>query len=46
MAEIPSYRFRAEQLRDQLAAENGLATAVAALEALLVDQADVSDQQG
>jgi len=46
MVEIPSYRCRAEQLRDQLAAENGLATAVAALEALLVDQADVSDQQG
>ena len=35
MAEIPSYRFRAEQLRDQLASENGLITAVTALEALL-----------
>ena len=38
MAEIPSYRCRAEQLRDQLAAENGLATAVAALETLLEPQ--------
>lgn len=38
MAEIPSYRCRAEQLRDQLAAENGLATAVAALEKLLEPQ--------
>jgi len=38
MAEIPSYRCRAEQLRDQLAAENGLATAVAALETLLDPQ--------
>ena len=38
MAEIPNYRCRAEQLRDQLAAENDLATAVAALEMLLKPQ--------
>ena len=38
MAQIPSYRCRAEQLRDQLATEDGLATAVAALEALLEPQ--------
>ena len=38
MVEIPSYRFRAEQLRDQLAEENGLATAVAALQTLLEPQ--------
>lgn len=35
MAEIPSYRTRAQQLRTQLAQENGVAAAVAALEALL-----------
>ena len=46
MAELPRYRCRAEQLRDQLAAENGLATAVTALEALLVAPLGMCDQQG
>ena len=38
MAKIPSYRCRAEQLRALLASDNGLATAVMALETLLEPQ--------
>ena len=37
-AKIPSYRCRAEQLRALLASDNGLATAVTALETLLEPQ--------